>query len=101
MTAVQGSAPRDRTAVLGLILALVVPPAGVVLSSVAQIRARRTGRKEPAALAGIIIGIIGSIVFVAAVWYMLQVLAGTVGPCAELGPGVHQQGIYTYNCEGS
>jgi len=90
-----------RAAVVGLVLALVVPPAGAVLSSVVLIRARRTGRKEPAALAGIIIGTIGTLVFIAATLYVLQVLGGQIGACAELGPGTHQQGLFTYECGGS
>ncbi|MBN9240153.1 MAG: hypothetical protein BGO97_10605 [Micrococcales bacterium 70-64] len=90
-----------RIAIVGLLLALVVPPAGAVLSSAVLIRARRTGRNDPAALAGIIIGTIGTLVFVAATWYVLQVLGGQVGACAELGPGTHQQGLFTYQCGGT
>jgi len=91
--------PDRRLAIVGLILSLVVPPVGAIVSSVVLIRARRARRVEPAAIGGFVIGIVGSLVFVAAVFYVMQVLAGTVGPCAELGPGTHQQGLFTYDCE--
>lgn len=96
----EDAAPRGtrQLAILGLVLSLTISVAGLVVSLVALIRARRAGRWEPAAIAGIVVGIIGIGVFFLALWYVVQLLEGQVGPCQGLEPGTYGEGRFTYEC---
>lgn len=96
----QTALPRGtrQLAILGLVLSLTISVAGLVVSIIALIRARRGGRWDPAAIAGIIVGVIGIGVFFLALWYVLQLLEGQVGPCQGLEPGTYGEGTFTYEC---
>jgi len=87
-----------KLGLIGLLLACTLSLVGLVVSLVALIVSVRNGRKNPAAIAGIIIGAIATVVVIAGTVYIVGVLDGTVGVCAELGPGEHKQGIMTYTC---
>ncbi|MBX3100742.1 MAG: hypothetical protein KF761_14340 [Salinibacterium sp.] len=87
-----------KLAILGLVLSLTISVAGLVVSVVALVKARRAGRWDPAAIAGIIVGVIGIGVFFLALWYVLQLLEGQVGPCQGLEPGTYGEGRFTYEC---
>jgi hypothetical protein len=91
--------PNPRSlAVLGLILACVAGPVGVVVSVVALLRARRAGEKDTVALVGIIVGLATTAAFIAGVVYFQAVFAGQAGVCADLGPGVHEGASGTFTC---
>lgn len=96
----QTAVPRStrQLAILGLVLSLTISVAGLVVSIIALVQARRAGRWDPAAIAGIIVGIIGIGVFFLALWYVLQLLEGQVGPCQGLAPGTYGEGRFTYEC---
>jgi len=91
--------PNPRSlAVLGLILACVSGPVGVVVSVVALLRARRAGEKDTAAVVGIVVGLATTAAFIAGVVYFQAVFAGQTGVCADLGPGVHEGAFGSFSC---
>lgn len=95
---VSGDYPGKRLGVLGLIFALTVAVVGIVVSLVAVIRSARAGHRNIPALAGLVIGVLGTVVFFLAFWFIVQFFSGDIGPCAELGPGTHDEGLVTYEC---
>lgn len=90
--------PGRRLGVIGLIFAMTVSVVGIVVSIVALITSMRAKRRNPAAVAGIVLGALGTVAFVFAFWFIVQFFAGNIGPCAELGPGTHSDGLATYEC---
>jgi hypothetical protein len=92
--------PGRKLGVIGLLLACTLNFVGLIVSLVALTISHRNGVRNPAAVAGIVIGAVATVVLVAATFYVVGVLDGDVGVCAELGPGVHEQGTMTYTCEG-
>lgn len=90
--------PGRRLGVVGLVLALTVSVVGIVVSVVALITSARARRRNVPAVAGVIFGALGTLVFLAALWFIVQFFAGNIGPCAELGPGTHTDGLATYEC---
>lgn len=90
--------PGRRLGVVGLVLALTLSGVGIMVSVVALITSARAKRRNVPALAGIVLGTVGSLAFLAALWFIVQLLAGNIGPCAELGPGTHTDGLATYEC---
>lgn len=91
-------APGRGLAIAGLVLAVVAPLIGLILSLVAAARLRRAGAPQGLAVAGIVIGavltIVGIIVGVTA-W---ATLSNLLSLCAELGPGVWDVDGVTYTC---
>lgn len=92
--------PGRRLGLIGLLLACTVNVVGLTVSTIALVRSARAGRRNPAAAGGIVIGALSTIVLVAVFYYVLGVLDGDVGVCADLGPGTHQEGMMTYTCAG-
>ncbi len=90
--------PGRRLAVVGLLLSLTVSVVGIAVSIVALVTSARAGFRNKTAIAGIVLGFMGLIAFAAALWFIVQFFAGNVGPCAELGPGTHEDGLVTYEC---
>ena len=88
----------SKLGALGLVLSLFAGPVGTVVSAVALVKSKRRGIVDPAATAGVSLGIITTLVFLVALWFIVQFFAGTIGPCAELGPGTHETGLVTYEC---
>lgn len=88
--------------VVGVILAILIPLVGLIVSIVARGQSKRAGVPNGAATAGIVIsiilmvlGIILSIVFAVS---GAALFGGLAQVCAELGPGVHEVGGVTYTC---
>jgi hypothetical protein len=93
-----GPVPGRTLGIVGLILAFVASPIGLVLSIIAMVQSKKAGAKNGFALAGIIIGVLGTIIIIAAIIGAIS-LAGAFGElCAELGSGVHEQGNTTITC---
>ncbi len=85
-------------ATIGLLFSFFLGPVGLVICVIALFRSRRRGGSEPAAIAGVIVGALSSMVFIAAMWFIASFFSGQIGPCAELGPGTHEVGLVTYEC---
>ena len=80
-----GPPPTNATAIAALVMAFVVPPAGIFLGVSARRQIRRTGEQgDGLALAGIILGSIATGLYVLLIVFWLVVLAaltsGTFSP---------------------
>jgi len=90
--------PGKRLGMVGLVLALTVSVAGLVVSVIALLISARHKHANSTAVAGIIFGVIGSAVFGFALFFLIQFFSTVTDPCIELGPGTHQDGLITYEC---
>jgi hypothetical protein len=90
--------PGKKLGLVGLLLACTVSIVGLVVSCIALLTSLRHGHRNPAAIAGIIIGVLATAVLVAGVFYFVGVLDGNVGVCADREPGVYEEGLMTYTC---
>lgn len=98
----QGSANRDdpgkTMGLVGLILAIVIPLVGLIVSIIARGKSKAAGFKNTLATAGIVVGALLLLGQMIAGIVMGVSLAGVAAKCAELGPGVHVEGGVTYTC---
>ncbi|WP_161605971.1 DUF4190 domain-containing protein [Microlunatus speluncae] len=86
--------PGKILGIVGLILAFFCAVVGLVISIIAFVKSRGAGVTNIPAIIGMIIGVLVTIG-----WIIGGVAIGNVAAkCAELGPGVHQQGGTTYTC---
>lgn len=90
--------PGRKLGVAGLILAMVLGIVGVVVSVIALIQSSRVRRRNPAAIAGIVLGVLTTVVFGLVLSFVLQSFAGNVGPCAGREPGIYEGGGVTFEC---
>ncbi len=80
--------------IVGLILAFFCAVVGLVISIIAFVKSRKVGATNIPAIVGMIVGVLATIG-----WIIGGIaLGGVAAKCAELGPGVHQQGGTTYTC---
>jgi hypothetical protein len=97
-----GPVPGKTLGIVGFVLAFLASPIGLIVSIVAMVQSRKAGVKNGFALAGIIIGIIGTIVIIASIIALVALGAAGIGylteMCAELGPGEHLVDGVTYTC---
>ncbi|MCU1411622.1 MAG: hypothetical protein JWR04_2329 [Rhodoglobus sp.] len=95
--AAPATVPGKTLGIVGLILAFLAAPIGLILSIVAKVQSRAAGVKNGPATAGIIISII-----VIALYIIIPIVAfgAIAAQCADLGPGVHtsEDGISTITC---
>ena len=90
MTAVTPDPNAGKTlGVVGLILSFFSGPIGLIVSAVARSQSKKAGVKNGPATAGIIIGLLSTIVIVIAIIAGVAGIAALAGQCAEYGPGVH------------
>lgn len=90
--------PGRNLGVAGLVLAMVLGVVGVLVSVVALVQSSRVGRRNSAAIAGIVLGVLTSVVFGLVLSFVLQSFAGNVGPCAGRQPGTYEGGGVTFEC---
>lgn len=88
-----------KLGILGLILSCAFGAVGLIVSSIALAISARAHRRNVPALWGIVIGLLTTVAFIIGMWYFLNFWEGNTGPCAELGPGVHRDGLVTYSCD--
>jgi len=90
--------PGRVLSIVGLVLAFLAAPIGLILSIVAAVKLGKTGQPKGLAIAGIIIGAILTILGI--IWIILSVtvFAAIFGTCAELGAGVWEVNGVTYTC---
>lgn len=91
-------APATGLAIAGLICAFVAPPIGLVLSIIALVKRRKAGASIGLALTGLIISVLALIAITVGIVMAVNMLTQLAAICAELGPGVWQQGPVTYTC---
>lgn len=92
------AAPGSGLAVAGLILAILLPLIGLIISIVAFVKLRKANAPRGVALAGIIIGAVLTLGWLLILGLGIVALVGVAGTCAELGPGVWQVDGVTYTC---
>lgn len=90
--------PGRVLSIVGLVLAFLAPPIGLILSIVAVVKLGKAGQPKGLAIAGIIIGAILTILAIIGLILMVTVFAALFGMCAELGPGVWEVNGVTYTC---
>ena len=92
-------APGRVLGLVGLVLAIVVPVAGIVVSAIARVQSRRADVPNGFATAGIIVGIVATVLAIALILVLtFLVFIPLFQECARLGPGVHIVGGVTYTC---
>ena len=90
--------PGRTLGIVGLVLSFFTALVGLVISIVALRKSRRAGFKNGFALAGTIIGGLGTLVVVIAIVAGGFALGGVAAKCKELGPGTHTVNGVTYTC---
>ena len=87
---------------MALIFAFAIPLAGAVLGGIAVAQARAGGYRNPAGMAGLVLGVVFTMLITAAVVVFIvlgtDVFTDLLGICQQLGPGTHQQNGVTYTC---
>lgn len=84
--------------IVGLVLAFLLPPIGLILSIIAAVQLGKAHAPKGLAIAGIIVGAVLTILEIIGIILLVTVFAGIFGMCAELGPGVWEVGGVTYRC---
>ncbi|PRA81918.1 hypothetical protein CQ045_04205 [Microbacterium sp. MYb66] len=84
--------------IVGLVLAFLAAPVGLVISIVAAVKLGKAGQPKGLAIAGIVVGAIITIFWIIMLILAITVFAALGGMCAELGPGVWQVDGVTYTC---
>ncbi|GAB4084245.1 hypothetical protein GCM10028784_08750 [Myceligenerans cantabricum] len=94
--------PGKTMGVVGLVLAILLPLVGLIVSIIARNKSKEAGFQNGMAKAGIIVSIV-----LMALGIIVGVVVGIVGAgaigqlaevCADLGPGDHVVDGVTYNC---
>lgn len=97
-TAPVGEDPGKTLGTVGLVLAVIASWIGLIVSVVAFKKSKAAGFTNGIAKAGIVVGIITTVIGVIVGGIMAFSIVATVQKCGELGPGVHQEGGVTYTC---
>ncbi len=75
---VQRSSGRRTLSITGLVLAFLISPVGLVISIVAMVKARRSGAGNGLALAGIIVGLLGTAILVVGAFVVMSLVPSFV-----------------------
>jgi hypothetical protein len=101
-TTAPATVPGKGLGIAGLILAILVPLVGLILSIIAKSQSKKAGYKNGPATAGIWISIILMVLGIAIAIIVAVTLGSAVGNvaavCAELGEGVWEVDGVTYTC---
>ena len=92
--------PGRTLGIVGFVLSFiwVLDVIGLIISIVATVEAKRAGQKSGFALAGIIISIVGILVWGGIVAFAVPALVNAGQECARLGNGTHVIGNSVYTC---
>ncbi|GII98908.1 hypothetical protein CLV28_2695 [Sediminihabitans luteus] len=93
--------PKHRTlSIVGFVLSLLGPltVVGLVVSVIALVKSRKANEPTGFALAGTIIGAIGTVVVVALTAITIAAVLHLASTCADLGQGTHYVDGVTYTC---
>ena len=92
------SPPGRVLSIVGLVLAFVAAPIGLILSIVAAVKLGKAGQPKGLAIAGIVVGAVLTIVEIIGIILFIAFFAAIFGMCAELGTGVWEVNGVTYTC---
>lgn len=92
--------PGKTMGIIGLILSFLgcLSPVGLIISIMARSKSKKAGHQNTLATVGIVVGLIVTVITIIGAIVMGVTLGAVFQKCAELGPGVHQQGGTTYTC---
>ncbi|PRB16014.1 DUF4190 domain-containing protein [Microbacterium sp. MYb62] len=90
--------PGRVLSIVGLVLAVLVAPVGLIISIVAAVKLSKAKEPKGLAIAGIIVGALITIFWIVVLIIVFTLLAAVIGMCAELGPGVWQVDGVNYRC---
>lgn len=94
--------PGKGLGIAGLILAIILPVIGLILSIIANSQSKKAGYKNGPAKAGIIVGIILTVLGILSMVLFFGAFASLFGGlaqvCQEMGPGVWEVNGVTYTC---
>lgn len=95
--------PARGLTIAGFVLAFLIAPLGAILSIVALVKINKAGGSSKGlAIAGIIIGVLGTIGWIVTIIVSTAILGAAVemvGTCLDLGPGVWDVDGATITCE--
>lgn len=90
--------PGRTLGIVGLVLAFVASVIGLVISIIARRKSSRAGYKNGLALAGIIVGIITTLITIGIITATVYGIMHVSSQCKTLGSGTHQVNGVTYTC---
>lgn len=90
--------PGKVLAIVGLVLAFLVAPVGLIISIVAAVKLGKAGQPKGLAIAGIVVGALITIFWTILLIVLFTAFAALFGMCADLGPGVWEVDGVTYRC---
>jgi hypothetical protein len=92
--------PGKTMGIVGFVLSLLGPltVAGLIVSIIGMVQSKRANAKNGFALAGIIIGALGTVLLILFTIITIAGIAYMVEVCGDLGPGTHFQDGVTYTC---
>lgn len=94
--------PGKGLGIAGIILAILLPVIGLIVSIIANSQSKKAGFKNGPAKAGIIVGIIltvlGALMMILFGSAIAAMFGGLAQVCQDLGPGVWEVNGVTYTC---
>jgi hypothetical protein len=92
--------PGKTMGIVGFVLSLLGPltVAGLIVSIIGMVQSKRANAKNGFALAGIIIGAVGTVLLILFTIITIVGIAYMVEVCGDLGPGTHFEDGVTYTC---
>ena len=92
--------PGRTMGIVGFVLSLLGPltVAGLIVSIIGMVQSKRAQAKNGFALAGIIIGAVGTVLLMLFIIIALAGVGYLMEACGELGPGTHVVDGVTYTC---
>ena len=90
--------PGKTLGIVALILAFIASPIGFILGLVAKSQSKKAGAKNTPATVAIVLGLIFTIGYIIVFGSIAAGLGALASQCADLGPGVHENGGVTITC---
>jgi heme/copper-type cytochrome/quinol oxidase subunit 1 len=97
-TPTTGVNPGKKLGVIGLILAFPFQLIGLIVSIVALRKSTKAGFKNPAAIWGIVVGLVGTITLAIIIAVAVAAVSASASFCAENGAGVFENNGVTITC---
>ena len=90
--------PGKTLGIVALVFAFLSSPIGFILGLVARSQSKKAGVSNTPATVAIVLGLIGTIILAIIIAVSIAGAVALLGQCADLGPGVHENGGVTITC---
>ena len=90
--------PGKTLGIVALVFAFISSPIGFILGLVAKSQSKKAGVSNTPATVAIVLGLIGTIILAIIIAVSIAGAVALLGQCADLGPGVHENGGVTITC---